>query len=164
MVQARSPNIKYERVQEIDKKKKSERDFHSCYATVVNNAEGWSRISVEYERPNLKVFIFDHATQEFSHCFSMEIVLDYEGYFLISASAGDFNPYYSQVESFKLFDPKVFWKNNGEMARDRNAKGKQSLSEQINNRVNDLIHTRAVKSRDEILVTNSTSLMNQIAI
>lgn len=125
MVQARSPNIKYERVQEVDKKKKSEKEFHSCYAWVVNNPEGWSRISVEYERPNLKVFIYDHVSQEFAHCFSMEVILDYEGYFVIAASAGDFNPYYSQVESFKLFDPKIFWKNSGDFNKDRNAKGKK---------------------------------------
>lgn len=131
----------------------------------MNNPEGWSRISVEYERPNFKVFIYDHAVQDFVHCFSMEVVLDYEGYFVIAASAGDFNPYYTQVESFKLFDPKIFWKNGDTVGRDRSAKAKkEGLSEQINNRVSDLIHTRAVKSGEEIQLFNTTGLMNQVAI
>lgn len=82
----------------MDRKKKHEREFHSCFQPVVNNPEGWSRISIEYEKPNLKVFVFDHATLEFAHCFSMEIVLDYEGYFVISASSGDFNPYFTYVD------------------------------------------------------------------
>lgn len=94
-IQARSPSIKYERIQEVDKKKRSEKEFHQCFMPVVNNPEGWSRISIEYERPNLKVFVFDHTTQEFQHCFSMEVILDYNGYFVISASGGDFNPYFS---------------------------------------------------------------------
>lgn len=54
----------------------------------------------------------------------MEIELNYNGYFLISAASGDFNPYYSQVESFKLFDPKIFQKNSNEIIKDRNAKSK----------------------------------------
>ena len=36
----------------------------------------------------------------------MEIELNYPGYFLVSAASGDFHPYYSIVESFKIFDPK----------------------------------------------------------
>lgn len=63
-IQARSPSIQYGRVQEVDKKKQ-EKEFHSCYMPVVNNAEGWTRISLEYEAPNFKVFVFDHVTQEF---------------------------------------------------------------------------------------------------
>ena len=55
----------------------------------------------------------------------MEVLLDYNGYFVLSASAGDFNPYYTQVESFKLFDPKIFQKNNSDVNKDRNAKGKK---------------------------------------
>jgi hypothetical protein len=149
---------------EADKKKRSEKEFHSCYMPVVNNAEGWSRISVEYDRPNFKVFVYDHTVQDFVHCFSMEITLDYQGYFLMSASAGDFNPYTTTVESFKLFDPKIFWKNTGELVKDRNAKGKkEGLGQIIAGRVSDLIHTRAEKTGEELSAMNSTHLMNQIA-
>lgn len=132
---------------------------------MVNNPEGWSRISIEYEKPNLKVFVFDHVTLEFVHCFSMEIVLDYEGYFLISASSGDFNPYFTQIDSFKLFDPKVYYKAPSDAIKDKQAKSrKEGLSQIINNRVSDLIHTRAVKTGDELERFNRTQLMNQVAV
>jgi hypothetical protein len=81
----------------------------------------------------------------------MEILLDYNGFFLLSSSSGDFNPYFTQIESFKLFDPKIFQKNNNDIGKDRNAKSKkEGLSEQITNRVSDLIHTRAVKTGEEL--------------
>lgn len=132
---------------------------------MVNNPEGWSRISIEYEKPNLKVFVFDHVTLEFVHCFSMEIVLDYEGYFLISASSGDFNPYITQVDSFKLFDPKVYYKSPSDAIKDKQAKTrKEGLSQIISNRVSDLIHTRAVKTGDELERFNRTQLMSQVAV
>ena len=118
---------------------------------VVNNPEGWTRISLEYEAPNFKVFVFDHVTQEMQHCFSMEIELNYNGYFVIAGSSGDWNPYMSQIESFKLFDPKIFQKNSNDMGKDRSNKSKkEGLSEQINKRVTDLIHTRAEKTGDEL--------------
>ena len=82
----------------------------------------------------------------------------------MSASAGDFNPYTTTVESFKLFDPKIFWKNTGELVKDRNAKGKkEGLGQIIAGRVSDLIHTRAEKTGEELSAMNSTHLMNQIA-
>lgn len=132
---------------------------------VVNNPEGWNRISVEYDRPNLKVFVFDHTKGEFTHCFTMEVTLDYEGYFLVSASSGDFNPYGTSIESFKLFDPKVFHKNPESITKDRNAKGKkQGLQEIITSRVSDLIHSRAERTGEELQNYNTTQLLNQIAI
>ena len=79
----------------------------------------------------------------------MEVILDYNGYFVISASGGDFNPYFSQLESFKLFDPKIFWKNAGDLGKERGEKKKrEGLSQTITNRVSDLIHTRASLTDD----------------
>jgi hypothetical protein len=81
----------------------------------------------------------------------MEILLDYNGFFLLSASSGDFNPYFTQIEAFKLFDPKIFQKNSNDISKDRNSKSKkEGLSEQITNRVSDLIHTRAIKTGEEL--------------
>ena len=39
------------------------------------------------------------------HCFSQEITLDYEGFFVISASSGTNFPQYNFLNSFKVFDP-----------------------------------------------------------
>jgi|LakMenEpi03Aug12_release.lakeMendotaPanAssembly.Ray.scaffolds.fasta_scaffold354897_1 hypothetical protein len=50
----------------------------------------------------------------------MEILLDYNGFFLLSASSGDFNPYFTQIEAFKFFDPKIFQKNINDISKDRN--------------------------------------------
>jgi len=44
----------------------------------------------------------------------MEVTLDYEGYFLISAFSGEFNPYYHYLDQFMLFNPKVFHKQTSD--------------------------------------------------
>ena len=53
----------------------------------------------------LTVSVFDQESQQYLHCFSQEINIDYEGFFVISASSGTMFPQYNFVNSFKLLDP-----------------------------------------------------------
>ena len=69
----------------------------------------FSRIAIEYEKPLLRVSVYDHDSHEFVHCFGFNIEsIDYPGYFAISASSGSIDsihPMYNQVNSFKIYNP-----------------------------------------------------------
>ena len=73
----------------------------SCYWPVIN-ADGWSRLSLEYNDQTLKVAFL--ADGEFETCFVAQRPLDFEGYFVFVASSGDFMPHEVTLDSFMLFD------------------------------------------------------------
>lgn len=76
-----------------------------CYRELTGKHLQFSKIAIEYEKPMLRVSTYDHESQQFAHCFSQDIDLDYEGFFVISAASGTIYPQYNFVNSFKLFDP-----------------------------------------------------------
>lgn len=77
----------------------------TCYRELTGKQLHFSKVAVEYERPMLSVSVYDHESAQFVHCFSQEIILDYNGFFVISASSGFAHPQYNYVNSFKVFDP-----------------------------------------------------------
>jgi len=79
----------------------------TCYRELTGSHLQFSKIQIEYESPILSVSVFDHESQQFLHCFSQEINLYFEGFFVISASSGTIFPQYNFVNSFKMFDPTV---------------------------------------------------------
>lgn len=79
----------------------------TCYRELTGNQRPFSKVSIEYEHPTLTVQTYDHDSGQFLHCFSQEIDLNFEGFFVISASSGTIFPQYNFVKSFKVFDPTV---------------------------------------------------------
>jgi hypothetical protein len=73
----------------------------SCYWPVIN-AHGWSRLSLEYSDADqtLSVSFLSAETSEFHSCFVTKASLDFEGYFVIVASSGDFMPHEISLDSF----------------------------------------------------------------
>lgn len=97
-------------------------------------------MAVEYEKPMLSVSVYDHESSQFVHCFSREIVLDYEGFFVISASSGFSNPQYNYVNSFKVFDPTNGKSNHRfEDSHARKAE-REHYAASIADTISDLIH------------------------
>ena len=77
----------------------------NCYVNWRNTEQGYAKISIEYERPYLKVFHYDQSSEQFMHCFTMERELDFEGFFVIAGSSGRLPSDWAYLNSFKLFDP-----------------------------------------------------------
>lgn len=65
----------------------------------------FSKLQIEYEKPLLHVSTYDHESAQYVHCFSQDITLDYEGFFVVAASSGVSYPQYNYLNSFKVFDP-----------------------------------------------------------
>ena len=53
----------------------------------------------------MRVEFFDHESEQFMHCFSAEVDLSYEGFFVLSGHSGMLNPDYLFINSFELYDP-----------------------------------------------------------
>jgi hypothetical protein len=70
------------------------------------------RIQLEYEQATrtMTAMIYDKDNDSFERCFKMNLKkeLDFNGYFVIAGSSGDYIPFEHRLESFKLFYPKVF--------------------------------------------------------
>ena len=64
----------------------------TCFRELTGKHLHFSKIAIEYEKPMLTVQVYDHESQQFVHCFSQDIELDYEGFFVISASSGTVFP------------------------------------------------------------------------
>lgn len=76
-----------------------------CYRELTGSHLHFSKIQIEYEKPILSVAVYDHESEQFVHCFSQLVELDYNGFFVISASSGTSAPQYNYVNSFELYDP-----------------------------------------------------------
>ena len=76
-----------------------------CFREVTGSHLSFSKIAVEYESPMLHVSTWDHESAQFVHCFSQDIKLDYEGFFVVSASSATSFPQYNFLNSFKVYDP-----------------------------------------------------------
>lgn len=70
-----------------------------------NLPQGFTRIKIEYEKPITHVSVLDHDNGEWAHCLSIEKELDFNGYFLVSASSGVSVPDSVFLNSLKVFDP-----------------------------------------------------------
>ena len=55
----------------------------------------------------MTVYLYDIFAETFEFCFSLEANLDFNGYFLLSAGSGSYNPDHVYLHSFKLYDPKT---------------------------------------------------------
>jgi len=64
----------------------------TCYKELTGKHLHFSKVAIEYEKPILSVSVYDHESATFQHCFSQQINLDYEGFFVISASSGTIFP------------------------------------------------------------------------
>ena len=78
-----------------------------CYHELTGNHLHFSRVAIEYEAGMLAVSVYDHESQQFVHCLTQHFELDYDGFFVISASSGNALPQYTYVNSFELYDPIV---------------------------------------------------------
>lgn len=88
----------------------------------------------------LSVSVYDHSSAQFVHCFSQEIILDYNGLFVISASSGFAHPQYNFVNSFKVFDPTNVKSNHRfEDSHARKAE-REHYATSIAETISDLIH------------------------
>jgi hypothetical protein len=58
------------------------------------------------------VYLYDIFAETYEFCFSLEANLDFNGYFLLSAGSGSYNPDHVYLHSFKLYDPKTVATND----------------------------------------------------
>ena len=122
---------------------------NTCYRELTGNHLHFSKVAIEYEKPMLTVSTYDHDSQQFVHCFSQDIDLDYEGFFVISASAGAIFPQYNVVNSFKVFDPTVVkMSHHFEDSHARRAEHDHFASGMADT-ISDLIHMGAVEQGED---------------
>ena len=119
-----------------------------CYKHLTGKDVPFSKIAIEYEKGGLTVSVYDHEVQGFVHCFSQDVTLDYEGFFVISASSGDLmgnSAQHTYMNSFKLFDPTAYKiSRHFEEMEERKAEHVK-LSSLYSEMVSDLIHDGAVE-------------------
>jgi len=109
----------------------------------------FSKITIEYEKPMLNVNVWDHEAQQFVHCLSHDIELDYEGFFVIAASSGAVQPYHNYINSFELYDPtEVSTSHHYEDSHARKAEH-EHYGTSIAATITDLIHDGA-EEMDEV--------------
>ena len=114
-----------------------------CFRELTGSHLQYSKVAIEYEKPMLHVSTYDHDSQQFLHCFSQDIVLDYEGFFVISASSGLNFPQYNFLNSFKVFDPTTV-KSNNHFEDSHNMKAEhEHYAESMAATISDLIHIGA---------------------
>lgn len=124
----------------------------------------FSKISIEYENPMLQVSVFDHESQAMVHCFTQDIELDYDGYFVIAASSGTVFPQYNFVNSFDLLDPKTP-STSHHMEDSHNKKAEyEHYAESIAATVSDLIHIGVEEMGEEFEDMEEDELLDMIAI
>ena len=115
----------------------------TCYRELTGKHLHFSKIAIEYEKPMLSVSVYDHESAQFVHCFSQDIVLDFNGFFVISASSGFAHPQYNFVNSFKVFDPTHVQSNHHfEDSHARKAE-REHYALSIADTVTDLIHDQS---------------------
>ena len=85
--------------------KREDKGDNQCYRQLRNMDSGFTRFAIEYDGHSTSVNIIDFVSGEFMHCFSLEQKLDYNGYFVVSASSGFSVPDSVFLSTFKVFDP-----------------------------------------------------------
>ena len=124
-----------------------------CYTNWRNTEQGYAKISIEYERPYIKVFFYDHNSSQFMHCFTMEKDLDFEGFFVIAGSSGRNPSDHNYLNSFKLFDPlKAQTNHHYQDAHDRKSMS-ENLADTMALKVQDLI---AIHSKQGVSANTPT--------
>ena len=94
----------------------------------------------------------------------MQIDLDFEGYFAISASSGNAFPNSNTVNSFKLFNPKVVKTSHHFEDAHRQKADHEHYVEAIVERIGDLFHTGADKMGESFESLSRDELLESIAL
>ena len=124
----------------------------------------FSKIAIEYERPMLQVSVFDHGAQAMVNCFTQDIDLDYDGFFVISASSGQTFPQYNFVNSFDLLDPKTTQSSHHQEDSHAKKAEYEHYAESISATVADLIHIGAHEMGEDFDEWTADDLMEIIAV
>ena len=128
--------------------KPQSRSDKQCYREVFGDHLHFSKIAIEYEKPLIRVSTYDHDSREFVHCFSYDIEsLAYPGYFAVSASSGTQDtkhPMYNQINSFKVYDPKVVSMDHHFEDSHLIKAQHEMYADAIADRTDDLIHSGAI--------------------
>ena len=136
---------------------------NQCYHELTGSHLQFSKIAIEYEKPMLQVSVFDHEAQAMVHCFTQDIELDYDGFFVISASSGSVFPQYNFVNSFDLLDPKTPQTSHHQEDSHQRKAEHEHYAESIAATVSDLIHTGAHEMGEDFEDMTADELMEIIA-
>jgi len=121
---------------------------HICYRQLRNlPPDQFTKLRIQYEHPLLSVLYFNQNTYQYELCFTMELDLQFKGYFLISGGSGIQIPDHAYVKSFKLYDAKVY-ANNEHYQEARRAKA-QHEGIQENMHAKDLLYHRSDKEASQ---------------
>ena len=116
----------------------TERDLH------------YSLIRVDYEQKAITVSVYDLGAKQYTHCFTHQVDLDYEGLFAVSASSSTQAPQYNYVRSIKAYDQAVVSTSHHFMDSHRVKAENESWSSKVVDVVKDIIHDSATIEGEDI--------------
>lgn len=78
----------------------------NCKVIFRNTKEGEPfHIRLEYKKPSVSLFYYDHASDNYETCMTFDYEMDYEGIFMITGASGLNNPDHIYIDSFAMYDP-----------------------------------------------------------
>ena len=119
---------------------------------------------VEYEAKAITVSVYDHTAKQYTHCFTHQIDLDYEGIFAISASSSTQAPQYNYVNSIKAYDQSVVSTSHHFMDSHRVKAENESWSTKVVDVVKDIIHDSATIEGEDINKKSLQELYTDISL
>lgn len=126
------------------------RSDRQCFREVTGRDLPYSLIRVEYEQKAITVSVYDHGAKQYTHCFTHQVDLDYEGLFAVSASSSTQAPQYNYVRSIKAYDQAVVSTSHHFMDSHRVKAENESWSSKVVDVVKDIIHDSATIEGEDI--------------
>jgi len=102
----------------------------------------------------LSVSYYDASSDTFELCFSFEVDLNYQGYFLLSGASGAHKPDHIYLHSIKLFDPKTV-ANNEHFQEARHSKAQHEVESKLKEAVKDLFEKHSLQDTFKNMVKAS---------